>query len=161
METQRRVDRHRIVLGLSAAGVTYQHIAAYLGVGSRQRVQKLLLEALQTLPALARELGVTGRWRRRPAENTCAPVEERAAVAAKGRAPYPSAWSRHIATARRLLAQYGGRYPRHAELMRAGQDALYAYMHKYPSEFERVRLEWLRANGFASSNREALDTVDA
>ena len=61
METHRRVDRHRIVLGLSAAGVTYQRIAGYLGVGSRQRVQQLLLEAVQTLPALARGASNTPR----------------------------------------------------------------------------------------------------
>ena len=54
-------ERLRVVIGLSAAGMTYEEMTRYIGVNSRQRVQQLVVNAVAKLPQLAHSLGVTGR----------------------------------------------------------------------------------------------------
>ena len=53
-------ERLRVVIGLSAAGMTYDEMARYSGVGSRQRVQQLVVSAVAKLPQLAEGRVVAG-----------------------------------------------------------------------------------------------------
>lgn len=134
-----KLERLRGVLGLSAAGLTYQQIGGYIGVGSRQRVQQLVVEAVERLPRLARSLGVTGRRHpgRRSKEDHEAEVRG-VGNTRKPSSPRASVRTRHMATARTLLNQHGGRYPGATEMMRLGHGALYQFMRKHPHDFERL-----------------------
>lgn len=146
-------ERFRVVLGLSAAGMTYEEMARYIGVGSRQRVQQLVVNAVAKLPQLAERLGVTGRRHpgRRPKEDHEAEVQSEGATKKPG-APHASVRARHVATARELLNQHGGRYPGATEMMRMGHGALYQFMRKYPHNFERLIRE--RREGSAQVHRK-------
>jgi len=135
-------ERFRAVLGLSAAGMTYEEMARYIGVGSRQHVQQLVVRAVAKLPQLAERLGVTGRRHpgRRPKDDHEADAQREGATRKPG-APHASVRARHVATARKLLNQHGGRYPGATEMMRLGHGALYQFMRKYPNVFERLICE--------------------
>ena len=132
-----RLERLRGVIGLSASGMTYQQIGSFIGVGSRQRVQQLVVEAVERLPEVARDLGVTGRRHpgRRPNEDSDAELQ-REVLAKKPTSPRPSTRAQHLATAEKLLSEHGGCYPRSTEMLRTGHGALYQFMRKYPSDFE-------------------------
>ncbi len=147
-----KLDRLRGVLGLSAAGMTYQQIGGYIGVGSRQRVQQLVVNAVAKLPQLAERLGVTGQRHpgRRPKEDPEAEVDREGNTRKPG-APRASVRARHIATARKLLNQHGGGYPGATEMLRLGHGALYQFMRKYPHDFERLVRE--RRVGFGQVRR--------
>ncbi len=134
-----RVERFRVVLGLSAAGMTYEEITRFIGVGSRQRVQQLVVDAVTELPQLAEHLGVTGRRHpgRRPGDGHAADGRDAENTEKRG-APHTSTRVRHIAAAKQLLAQHGGHYPGATEMLRCGQGALYQYMRKYPNDFESL-----------------------
>lgn len=136
---EERLERLRGVIGLSAAGMTYQQIGGYLGVSSRQRVQQLVVEAVARLPQLARSLGVTGRRHpgRRPKEDQETEVQRDGDTRRSG-VPRASVRARHMATARKLLNQHGGRYPGATEMLRLGHGALYQFMRKYSDDFERL-----------------------
>lgn len=137
-----KLERLRGVLGLSAAGMTYEEMTRYIGVGSRQRVQQLVVDAVAKLPELAERLGVTGRRQRgrRPGDGQV--IERRAPGAGEQkRAPNPIVHSRHIVLAKQLLDRHGGRYPCATEMLRCGHGSLYQYMRKYPNDFERLNSE--------------------
>ena len=134
-----REERFRVVLGLSAAGITYEDMARYVGVGTRQRVQQLVVSAVDKLPELAVRLGVTGRrklGRRRKREQ--APTTRRTVKTSKRSAPRASSIEKHLATARELLSQNDGRFPGATEMLRSGHGALYQFMRKYPRDFQRL-----------------------
>lgn len=146
-------DRFRVVLGLSAAGMTYDEMTHYVGVTTRQRVQQLVVNAVATLPQLAERLNVTGRRHpgRRPKEDPEAQVQREGATI-KPRSPQASVQARHVATARELLNQHGGRYPGASEMLRLGLGALYQFMRKYPHAFERLIRE--RGVGSVAARRK-------
>ncbi len=139
IEQRTKDERFRVVLGLSAADMTYEEMARYIGVGSRQHVQQLVVNAVSKLPQLAARLGVTGRRQpgRRPIEKHETEVQCKGAASKPG-SPYASVRARHIATARQLLDQHGGHYPSATDMLRLGHGALYQFMRKYPSDFERL-----------------------
>jgi len=139
MEQKSKNERFRAVLGLSAADMTYDKIASYIGVTSRQRARQVVVEAVAALPELAERLRVTGRRHpgRRPKEDREVATHREKDIA-KVRTPRPSVRARHVATARKLLRQHGGRYPGATEMLRMGHGALYQFMRKYPYEFERM-----------------------
>ena len=132
-------ERLRVVIGLSAAGMTYDEMARYIGVGSRQRVQQLVVSAVAKLPQLAERLGVTGKRHpgRHPKEDAESEVRREVDVGEPG-TPRASVRARHVAMARKLLNQHGGSYPGATEMLRLGHGALYQIMCKYPHDFERL-----------------------
>ncbi len=136
---QNRLERFSGVLGLSAAGMTYQQIGSFIGVSSRQRVQQLVVDAVDMLPDLAEHLGVSGRRQpgRRPIDKHEAKVQCKGA-ASKPSSPHASVRTRHIATAKQLLDQHNGQYPSSTDMLRMGHGALYQFMRKYPSDFEQL-----------------------
>ena len=139
IEWKTRDERFRMVLGLSAADMTYEEMARYIGVGSRQRVQQLVVSAVAKLPRLAERLGVSGRrhpGRRRKEDHEA--EMQRVGNSRKPGSPHASVRARHVATARKLLNQHGGSYPGAAEMLRLGHGALYQFMRKYPHDFERL-----------------------
>ena len=134
-----KLERLRGVLGLSAADMTYEEMARFIGVGSRQRVQQLVVDAVDRLPQLAERLGVTGRRHPGRRLGDGHPIEPTDMdTAEEKRVPDPTVRARHIALAKQLLDRHGGRYPSATEMLRGGQGALYQYMRKYPSDFERL-----------------------
>lgn len=155
MKRKAKLERLRGVLGLSAAGMTYEEMTQFIGVGSRQRVQQLVMVAVDTLPQLAERLGVTGRRHpgRRPGDGQ--PIEPQDAdTAEEKRAPNQTVRARHIALAKQLLDRHGGRYPSATEMLRGGQGALYQYMRKYPDDFERlIRERRIRAGRLGRKRR--------
>jgi len=134
-----KIERLRGVLGLFAAGMKYKEMARFIGVGTRQRAQQLVVEAVEQLPEVARRLAVTGRRnsgrRRTDAREADVP---RAGNPQKSRTPLPSVLARHLATARQLLKQNDGHYPGATEMLRLGHGALYQFKRKYPHEFQRL-----------------------
>jgi len=134
---QAKVERFHVVLGLSAADMTYDAMAPFIGVGSRQRVQQLVVDAVATLPQLAERLGVTGRRHpgRQPGDGHAVDVRDTENTERRN-APRTAARVRQIATAKRLLDHNGGHFLRATEMLSCGHSALYQYMRKYPVDFE-------------------------
>ncbi len=142
IDQKTKVERYRVVIGLSAAGMTYDEMARYVGVGTRQRVQQLVLTAVAKLPLLAERLKVTGR--RQPGRRSEEDHEAqgpRKNGSTKLTAPRGPVRTQHIDTARELLKHNGGNYPGATEMMRLGHGSLYQFMRKYPHDFEHLKAE--------------------
>ncbi len=137
--SQNKMDRLRGVLGLSASGLTYQQIGGYIGVSSRQRVQQLVVIAVNKLPELAKRLGVSGQRHsgRRPLEKNVEAINFEG-NASKNSSPHASVQARHVATAKHLLNLNGNQYPSATEMLRSGHSALYQFMRKYPHVFQQL-----------------------
>lgn len=54
---------------------------------------------------------------------------------------------KHLADARELLNQNGGRYPGAAEMLKSGHGALYQFMLKYPHDFQLLVSENSASSG--------------